>query len=351
GRRVASILFSSGTTGFPKGVMQSHRNLVASQCVYSHPNMCQGIEDALNSITYQPMSHSYGMFRVMFCLSHCITNLLMSKFNLELYLKTIEQYKMTCIQLVPPVAIMICNSQLLRRCNVSSVQTVYSSAAPMGKQLERRLKDAFNNRINIIQGYGMTESSGTLTQIPGMLANILITTQVVEPGTGLSVGSNKRGEIWLKGDNVMLGYLNNLEATKIAITEDGWLKTGDIGYYDESKYFFVVDRLKEFIKCKGYQVAPAELESILLEHPCVDDVAVVGVAHPIYGEVPRAFVVRRKESNEGCTEEVITNWLADKVSPFKRLYGGVKFVHFIPKSSSGKILRKEVRKMIGDSKL
>lgn len=156
------------------------------------------------------------------------------------------------------------------------------------------------------------------------------------------LGPNKSGEIFVRGPQVMIGYHNNPKATKETITSDGWLKTGDIGYYDESGDFYITDRLKELIKVKGFQVAPAELEEILRSHPEITDAAVIGIPNTATGELPRAYIVTRKDSK--LNERNVQEFVSEKVSEYKRLTGGVEFVESIPKNATGKILRRELKK-------
>lgn len=162
----------------------------------------------------------------------------------------------------------------------------------------------------------------------------------VSDNKGVGLAANESGEIWVKGPQNMLGYLNNQQATD-EILVDGWIRTGDIGHYDEDGFFYVTDRLKELIKVKGFQVAPAELEEILRSHPDIIDAAVVGIDHDRNGEAPRAFVVKRPESQP--TEEDIKNFVAKKVVEYKHLVGGVQFLDAIPKNTTGKILRREIK--------
>lgn len=171
--------------------------------------------------------------------------------------------------------------------------------------------------------------------------------KVVSPDTGRLCGLNEPGELWFKGDTVMKGYLGNAKATREVVDEEGWLHSGDIGYYDEQRHFFIVDRLKELIKYKGFQVPPAELEDILLGHPQVMDAAVVGIPDPVSSEeLPMAFIVK-KPSAKGVTEKELMDYVASRVSEYKRLRGGVKFIAAIPRNPNGKIMRRELRKYSG----
>lgn len=199
--------------------------------------------------------------------------------------------------------------------------------------------------MQFLQGYGLTECPTAMQNIPGSprVSSIgfppsLTQVKIVDVNDPQHKGlpPNEQGEIFVRGPQNMLGYLNNKDATEDTII-DGWIRTGDYGYYDEEGYFYITDRLKELIKVKGFQVAPAELEEILRSHPSVADAAVVGLKHATQGEVPRAFIVV-KDGSEVTADELLI-FVADKVAPYKELQGGVQFLKSIPKNATGKILR------------
>lgn len=207
------------------------------------------------------------------------------------------------------------------------------------------------------QGYGLTETSPICTLTPlgvnnygtvgWVISNVEMKIVDLDNSNSNGLEPNETGELWVRGPNVMKGYFKNEEATKAMITEDNWLRTGDIGHFDEMGLFYISDRMKELIKVNANQVAPAELEAILRQHPDVLDAVVIGIPHRKYGEVPKAFVVRR--SNSKVTEESIQEFVAKQVIKYKQITGGVEFVEQIPKTATGKILRREVRKMFEQS--
>lgn len=204
--------------------------------------------------------------------------------------------------------------------------------------------------VSIIQGYGLTETSpAALFNMPGntKYASVGVPASAtrgkivaINDSTGVGLPANQSGELWIKGPQNMLGYLNNKKATEEMLI-DGWIRTGDIAHYDDDGFFYITDRLKELIKVKGYQVAPAELEELLRSHPDITDAAVVGVKHEKYGEAPRAFVIKRPESQ--VTAQEVEAFVSQKVSDYKRLEGGVQFLDSIPKNATGKIMRREIK--------
>lgn len=234
--------------------------------------------------------------------------------------------------------------------HLESVRNIFSGAAPMGAPDAERLI-AKAPQIRFAQGYGLTESSPVVligamgsknyssvgSPPPRTQAKIV----ALNDPTNTALGPNQNGELLVRGPQVMKGYHNNKQATEEIFTEGGWLRTGDIAHYDEDLQFYITDRLKELIKVKGFQVAPAELEELLRDHPSVADAAVVGQPHPISGEVPRAFIVKKKNAN--ITEEDLKKYVAEKVAVYKKLDGGVTFLDAIPKNASGKILRRQLK--------
>jgi len=333
--------YSSGTTGLPKGVMLTHSNLVA--------NICQidGIEGTHANDTIigvLPFYHIYGMVVILLsCLYHGGTIVSMPRFDLEEFLKHIQNHKITRAHLVPPIVLGLAKHPLVDQYDLSSLQVVMSGAAPLSEELVK----ACSARLNCLvkQGYGLTETSPVTHVNPddptkvkaGSVGPAVPNTEVLimDYEAGKPAGPNQRGEIWMRGPQVMMGYLNNPEATRLTLDNEGWLHTGDIGYVDEDGYCYVVDRLKELIKYKGYQVPPAELEGILLTHPAIADAAVIPSPDEEAGEVPKAFLVKKGE----VTAEEIMDFVAGQVAPVKKIRL-VEFVDQIPKSASGKILRR-----------
>ncbi len=342
-RDIVTLPYSSGTTGLPKGVMLTHRNLVANvaQCDFIDPS---GPGD--HTVGFLPFFHIYGMV-VILCMvmRKGATVVTMPQFDLETYLRLNAEYKCRTAYLVPPVALALAKHPMVDRFDLSSLIMVNSGAAPLGAELEL----AVEKRLGCLtkQGYGMTEASPVTHFTPndpalvrhGACGLVVPSTEVrvVDLKTRQDVGMGELGELYIRGPQIMKGYLNAPEATAEAIDREGWLHTGDVGYADAEGFFYIVDRLKEFIKYKGYQVAPAELEALLLTHPAVADAAVIPKADAEAGEVPKAFVVKRSD----VTAEEIMAFVAERVAAYKKVRV-VEFIEKVPKSASGKILRREL---------
>jgi acyl-CoA synthetase (AMP-forming)/AMP-acid ligase II len=340
---VVALPYSSGTTGLPKGVMLTHRNLVANLV------QCDFIDLSVpgdHTIGILPFFHIYGMV-VILCavLRKGATVVTMPQFDLETYLRLTQQYKVAAAYLVPPIALALAKHPMVSQFDLSSLKMVNSGAAPMSGELEKEL-DA---RLGVFtkQGYGMTETS-PVTHFtpydrklykPGSAGLVVPNTEcrIVDIESGRELGPNERGELYIRGPQVMKGYLNNAEATAECLDAQGWLRTGDVAYADEDGFFYIVDRLKEFIKYNGYQVAPAELEAVLLTHPKVADAAVIPMADAEAGEVPKAFVVMK----EPVAPQELMEYVAGIVAPYKKVRA-IEFIDKIPKSASGKILRREL---------
>lgn len=356
---LAFLVYSSGTTGHPKGVMLSHENIVANTLMITKgegPHLTwNGGEDGKGDrlLAFLPFFHIYGLT----CLIHQsiytgIELVVMPKFELERFCQHVEKHKITFVYVVPPVVLLLGKSPVVSKYNLSTIRMMNSGAAPLTKDLV----DTVYNRLKIPikQGYGLSETSPTTHTQPWADWNttigsvgILLPNQTAKymNAEEKEVPAGETGELWIKGPNVFKGYLNNPEGTKNALTEDGYFKTGDVGHQDAKGNFYITDRVKELIKYKGFQVPPAELEGLLLGNDDVDDVAVIGVYEESQAtEVPRAYIVPKK-GVEGSKdlEKKIMDWLAAKVASHKRLRGGVRFVDEIPKSASGKILRRMLK--------
>ncbi|XP_063835883.1 uncharacterized protein LOC135085031 [Ostrinia nubilalis] len=336
------ILYSSGTTGLAKGVMQTHLN-VLSQC-----NMPKSTNSEI-VLAVAPWFHTMGLNNTLGTLTTGRTSVFLTKFDLDVFLKTIEKYKIVQMTVVPPLVVAICKAA--SKYDLSSVKIVYSGAAPLQKETEELLKAKLPNIETVLQGYGMTEATLAITrglpdhkQKPGSVGKPVpcAVMKVVDIDTRVPLGPNQPGEICVKGPMVMKGYVG--KDRKADFDDEGFYMSGDVGYYDEDGSFYIVDRMKELIKYKALQVAPAEIEALLLEHPAVRDAGVVGVPDKSAGEVPLAFVARQPGAR--VTGEEIQQFVAERLSNPKRLRGGVRFVEAIPKNPSGKILRKELKKMI-----
>ncbi|XP_019625815.1 PREDICTED: 4-coumarate--CoA ligase 1-like isoform X2 [Branchiostoma belcheri] len=343
---VAVLPYSSGTTGLPKGVMLTHYNLIANLEQMRQDESVESVENPC-LLGLLPFFHIYGMSVILAAsLQLGAKVVVIPKFDQELFLKCIQDHKVTHVHLVPPIALFLAKHPMVDKYDFSHVQELFCGAAPMGKELS----DAVRSRLkvpSIRQGFGMTETSPVTHMVrlgeskPGSVGVPLGHTEmkVVDIESGKLLGEGEDGELCVRGPQVMKGYLNNPEATANTI-KDGWLHTGDIGHYDSEYNFYVVDRLKELIKYKGYQVPPAELEALLLSEPRVQDAAVIGVPDLEAGELPKAYVVKKADSD--VTEEDIKQFIAGKVAPYKKLRF-VEFTDQIPKSASGKILRRVLK--------
>ena len=347
---VAVLPYSSGTTGIPKGVMLSHRNLVANvqQC-----RVNIDLRDTDRVLAVLPFFHIYGMTVLLnLALRQRASLVTMPKFDMVEFLTSIQRFGCTYLYIAPPIAVALAKHPIVDEYDISTVHTVFSGAAP----LDGDTAAAAGRRIHarMLQGYGMTELSPVSHAIPAarddipvssvgtMLPNLqckLVDTETGEEITDVDEnGETRPGELWVRGPNVMLGYLGKPEATAEILDDDGFLHTGDIAIYHSGGYFSIVDRVKELIKYKGYQIAPAELEALLLGHPKVMDAAVIGVLDDDRQEIPKAFIV----AADGLTEDEVMAFVAGQVAPHKKIRR-VEFIDVIPKSSSGKIFRKELR--------
>jgi 4-coumarate--CoA ligase len=270
----------------------------------------------------------------------------MPRFDLELYLKAHAQYGITLSFIAPPVAVLLAKHPAVNGADFSKVRVIFSGAAPLSAEVAAEASARLG--CPLVQGYGMTELSPVshLTPIgrdkPGSVGITVANakSRIVNPETGASVGPGQRGELWVQGPMVMVGYHRNPEATASTVDAEGWLHTGDVGYFDEDGYLFIVDRLKELIKFKGFQVPPAELEGLLLTHPAVADSAVIGLPDDEAGELPVAFVVLKPGAS--ATAEEIRAFIAGQVATYKQLHR-ITFIDVVPKSASGKILRRLLR--------
>lgn len=303
-----------------------------------------------------PWFHAFGLTILTGVVSGALAKIaFLPKFEEALFLSCIENNRCNMLFLVPPLMVFLAKHPMIADYDLSSARVIICGAAPLSKETELAVFDRLKNpNLSILQGYGMSELS---------LA-VLLQKSIRKPGSvgdlnggsygkvinekGEAVGPNERGELCFKGNQLMIGYINDREATSGCIDEEGWLHTGDVGYYDEDQQFFIVDRIKELIKWKAFQVPPAEIEAILLAHPKIKDAAVIGIPDEISGEKALAYVVKLDES---LTENEVIEYVAKITSPAKRLHGGVIFTDAIPKNPSGKILRRELRDIYKQSQL
>jgi 4-coumarate--CoA ligase len=270
----------------------------------------------------------------------------MPRFDLQQALELVQTHKVTRFFAVPPVVLALAKHPIVDQYDMSSVVQIFSGAAPLGADLAAEA--AARVKCDVVQGYGMTELSPVSHATPegdfrpGTSGITVPNTEIriIDPATGEDRGVGEEGELWVRGPQVMKGYLNNPDATRHTIDDDGWLHTGDVAVVDDHHHVSIVDRVKELIKYKGFQVPPAELEALIVSHPKVLDVAVIGIPDVEAGELPKAFVVAAPES--GLTAEELQEYVAEHVSSYKRIRQ-VEFVDEIPKSPSGKILRRMLR--------
>ncbi|MEU7400519.1 4-coumarate--CoA ligase family protein [Streptomyces sp. NPDC044948] len=347
---VAALPYSSGTTGTPKGVMLTHRQ-IATNLAQLEPSMPAAPGDRVLAVL--PFFHIYGLTALMNApLRLGATVVVLPRFDLEQFLAAIQNHRITGLYVAPPIVLALAKHPLVADYDLSSLKYVVSAAAP----LDARLATACSRRLGLPpvgQAYGMTElSPGThvvpldamAEAPPGTVGKLIAGTEMrvvslTDPGEDLPAGES--GEILIRGPQVMKGYLGRPDATAAMIDEEGWLHTGDVGHVDTDGWLFVVDRVKELIKYKGFQVAPAELEALLLTHPGIADAAVVGAYNDDGNEVPHAFVVRRPAA-PGLAEGEIMMYVAERVAPYKRVRR-VTFVDTVPRATSGKILRRQLR--------
>lgn len=341
---VVVLPYSSGTTGLSKGVMLTHRNLVANVEQTLRP--AQFTEDE-TFIAVLPFFHIYGMQVLMNAgLVAGATIVTMPRFDLEQFLSLHQEHGITRSFVAPPIVLAMAKHPMVDEYDLSKLEQVFSGAAPLSAELAQEAGERLG--CEVVQGYGMTELSPVshLTP-PGMFkpgsAGVTAPNtdvRIVDPVKQEDLGLDEDGEVWVRGPQVMKGYLNNQAATDTSIVEGGWMRTGDVGHIDADGHLFIVDRLKELIKYKGFQVPPAEMEALLLTHPDVADAAVIGQPDEEAGELPIGFVTRKPGTD--VSEEDLKAFIAERAATYKQLHR-ITFLDEVPKSASGKILRRVLR--------
>ncbi|KAK7691667.1 hypothetical protein QCA50_005066 [Cerrena zonata] len=355
----ALLCYSSGTTGKPKGVETMHTNITGMMKMLAPFLLKSEADDACLAVL--PFFHVYGAVNILMNQFYQGTPVvIMPKFDPIEFLQTIEKYKITTVLTVPPMLLVFARHPAVATCNLKSLRWMTCGAAPVPPSLihevQKRLASVGSTPY-ITQGFGATEASPGVSLIhwddcfrkTGSVGKLLPNLEgrvVLENGEDAPQG--QPGELWVRGPNIMKGYWKNPEATKNSITSDGWYKMGDIVIMDKEEFIYVVDRLKELIKYKGFQVPPAELEDVLIQHPDIADAGVVGVySETEVTEVPRAYVVRKTTSKADPAKlaKDVQTWIETRVAKHKYLRGGVVVIDAIPRSASGKILRRELREM------
>ncbi|KAI4458650.1 long-chain-fatty-acid--coa ligase [Holotrichia oblita] len=350
--QVAFIMFSSGTTDLPKGVMLTHKNIITSLIHLTDPNLRFGnpLEPFLCIV---PNAHIFGLITTTEVLFSGKQGRVFPEIDEVTFLGALEKYQISRLCSIPILVILLAKSPLVNKYDLSALKEISYVIGAISGNTERLIKERLSV-TNIRQMYGMTETTSITISVPalmekrGSVGKVLPTISILirDPDSGESLGANQMGEICFKGDLIMKGYYRNPTATKEIFIEDGWMRTGDLGYFDEDEYVFVVDRLTELIKYRGYQVPPGQLESILLRHPAVRECGVVGMPDEEFGELPMAFVV--KQSGVHITERELIDYVAANVTNEKQLRGGVRFIEHMPKNATGKMLRRVLKVMVNE---
>jgi long-chain acyl-CoA synthetase len=342
---ILALPYSSGTSGRPKGVMLTHRNLVCNHIQFAHASRL-GPDDVY--LVYLPQSHIYGIALMGLAMCSGAQQIILERFDMATVARLVEQHGVTCLHVVPPILLALANAPGLERSQFASVRFALSAAAPLAPDVARRVERRLGFRV--IQGYGMTEAAPATHHTPLDADDIVLESvgtpladteqRVVDLETGQrTLLPREVGEVVIRGPQVMKGYWNAPEETDRAL-RNGWLHTGDIGWVDERGCLFLVDRKKEMIKYRSFSIAPAELEALLLEHADVVDCAVVGVPDADAGEVPKAFVVARS----GATLDVgaLERFVRERLAGYKHIRQW-EMISAIPRTPSGKILRRVLR--------
>ncbi|KAL7633046.1 UNVERIFIED_CONTAM: hypothetical protein RMT77_016622 [Armadillidium vulgare] len=353
GEKTSLIVFSSGTTGTPKPIEISHDAL--SNCLHSFYNpyhnfawQPKGLEQSIYMGMFPYFSHISGILMMFFALFTGGKTVIFPEYSQDAFIDGIKKYKVSHLLAFPTILNLMIISPICTEATIQSLNTVYCGGDPIPRSTIEAFRTKFKLNIDILQVYGMTEALSAIAMPRNcknyegcgrLLSNV--EAKIICTETGETLGPNQTGEICLKSSSLMKGYFKNQEATDNAL-RCGWIHTGDVGYYDEEEFFYVTDRLKNIIKVDGCQVSTSEIENELQKHPLVEECCVIGKPDLEHGEVPLAFVIAKEE----VSEEELQNFMKDKLSEFKQLKGGIKFVQSLPKSENGKILKRELKLMI-----
>ncbi|XP_068218337.1 probable 4-coumarate--CoA ligase 1 isoform X2 [Palaemon carinicauda] len=350
-REISVLPFSSGTTGPPKGVQVSHGAISINIRMISHPSVMatsfatDNFQEIYMSLL--PFYHMFGMLIMMIGLHQGAKLVTFPIFQPSLYVNTLRKHRVETLHLVPPLVNFLIQSPDVTAETLSQLRTIIISAAPFSLSVAQAFKKKFSKDVFLQEMFGMTEvllamanplEGERIGSCGKLLSNV--TAKVIDTSTGSPLGINETGELCYKTPSMMTGYYRNEAATSSTIDSEGFLRSGDVGFIDSEGYVRIVDRTKELIKVKGLQVSPSEIENVLRKHPRVVDVGVVGVPHERYGEVPKAFVVA---SNEELSSQDIHSFLSTRVAPYKHLVGGVSFVKELPRTPTGKLLRRKLK--------
>jgi len=352
---VAFIPYSSGTSGLPKGVELTHKNVLANILQAEVAHLSLTTDDCLIGVL--PFFHIYGLTALLNCaLSSGASIVTLPQFDPALFLRVLKEHKVTVAHVAPPLVGFLAKHPAVDAVlPLPHLKELFSGAAPLGVELEGEARARLG--VFVRQGYGMTEAAPITHIVPydrgragdanGAVGELMpgMECKIVDITSGDPVGVGERGEILLRGPNIMKGYLDRPDANAESFDEAGFYRTGDVGYVDDKGLYYVVDRVKELIKVKGYQVPPAELEAALLGCEAIADAAVIGIECGKRGELPKAYVVRQK-GHEGLSAEAVSDYLRGKVAEYKQVAAEhVEFIEAVPKSAAGKILRKQLRAM------
>ncbi|KAF5305708.1 hypothetical protein FQR65_LT07605 [Abscondita terminalis] len=343
----AILCLSSGTTGLPKCVEVSHKNFIPLANT-AHDKRFFNVSKKESTVLFLPFFHLYGLDIHLLALTNSLRVISMKAFKPDVFLRTIQEHKVTKLFIAPPILHFLVKSPLVSNYNLTSVKDIVLGASSVKNDIYEEALQRYPE-CAIRQIYGSTETRAISIQnvkksnsVGQLFSNTSV--KIINIENNNIVGPYEKGEICVKSLSIMKGYFNNHSATSNAIDQSGFYRTGDIGYYDKNNNLYIVDRVKELIKYKGFQVPPAEVENVLLSHLEVEDCAVVGVPDDRCGQLPLAFVVLKP--NSSVADEGLIKFVAERISIQKQLHGGVIFIDEIPKLPSGKILRKELIKLI-----